>query len=149
MIIFNNKKTFLTLNCCTYKLKGCALAAIKKRKTLEMYMGPKTKIKKKGGGNQKRSPISSSTLFFYDAHDRRDRSLGPHLVSQKKRKILKEKEVVRRTETQKIRNKIRTITKKTVIGLTGRLQARSPADPNKKTFCLKRRGPFLKRSLEI
>jgi hypothetical protein len=39
---------------------------------------------------------------------------------------------MRRTETQKIRNKIRTITKKTVIGLTCRLQARSPADPNKK-----------------
>jgi hypothetical protein len=63
-----------------------------------------TKIKfKKKGESRKRSPISASTLFFYAAHDRRDRSLGPHLVFQKKRKILKEKEVALRTRIQKIK----------------------------------------------
>ncbi|KAH0814234.1 hypothetical protein GEV33_008565 [Tenebrio molitor] len=82
-------------------------------------------------GNRKPSPLSSSTLFFYAAHDQRDSFLGPHLVSQKKRNILKEKEVARRTKTQTIKNKIRTIRPIT--------QTRT-----KKTFCLKRRARFPK-----
>ncbi|KAH0812667.1 hypothetical protein GEV33_010123 [Tenebrio molitor] len=57
------------------------------------------------------SPISFSALFFYAAHDGRDRSLRPHLVSQKKDFFFKEKEVARQAKTQKINNNIRTLTK--------------------------------------
>jgi hypothetical protein len=53
--------------------------------------------------------------------------MGLTSFPQKKRKIQIEKEVARQTRTQKINNTKRTI-KKTVIGLTGRLQARSPTD---------------------
>jgi hypothetical protein len=66
---------------------------------------------------------------------------------KKKAKFKIEKEVARRTRTQKIMklNKQELLQKKTVIGLTGRLQARSPADrTKKKTFCLKRRAGFAK-----
>jgi hypothetical protein len=73
---------------------------------------------------------------------------------KKKVKFKIEKEVARRTRTQKIMklNKQELLQKKTVIGLTGRLPPRSPADrllnPNKKkTFCLKRRAGFAKTKI--
>jgi hypothetical protein len=129
-------------------MKGRALAAIKKERKKKEKLSKGKWVKKKGGGDRKRSSLSSSTLFFYTAHNRRDRSLGPHLVSQKKRKILKEKEIARRTKTQKIRNKIRTITKNCYRSdrpFAGEVTSRPITQTRtKKTFCLKRRARFPK-----
>jgi alpha-galactosidase len=131
-------------------MKGRALAAIKKERKKKEKLSKGKWVKKKGGGDRKRSSLSSSTLFFYTAHNRRDRSLVPHLVSQKerKRKILKEKEIARRTKTQKIRNKIRTITKNCYRSdrpFAGEVTSRPITQTRtKKTFCLKRRARFPK-----
>jgi hypothetical protein len=54
------------------------------RRDKKNKLNSKTKFKKKRGEPKVKPDISPSTLFFYAAHDRRDRSLGPHLVSQKK-----------------------------------------------------------------
>jgi hypothetical protein len=58
-------------------------------KFLKLYLGFKAflllkTIKKRG--NRKRSPISTTTLIFYAAHDRWNRPHGPHLVSPKEKK---------------------------------------------------------------
>jgi hypothetical protein len=86
-------------------------------------------------------------LFFYAAHDRRDCSLWPHLISQKKRKTLKEKEVARQTKTQKINN-IRTLTKNCYRSdrpFAGEVTSRPIIQTGtKKTFSLKRRARISK-----
>jgi hypothetical protein len=90
----------------------------------------KIKLKKKRE-SRKRSPISSSRLFFYAAHDRRDRFHGPHLVSQKKSQIQNIKgsrAADEDTKDKEIKQTGALTKKKNVIALAGRLQARSPAD---------------------
>jgi hypothetical protein len=109
----------------------CCRRDKKKEKLSKSKWVQKQKSQKKGEPKAKPNIVLDAILL------RRPRSSGPfsrvspRFPPPKKKKQLNskiEKEVARRTKTQKIRIKIRTITQKTVIGLTGRLQARSPAD---------------------
>ncbi|KAH0822402.1 hypothetical protein GEV33_000389 [Tenebrio molitor] len=105
------------------------------------------------GCSRKRSPISSSTLFFYAAHDRRDRSLGPHLVSQEK-EIQNRKGSRAADEDTKDKEIKQTgaLTKKNCYRSDRPFAGEVTSRPitrirTKKTFCLKRRAGFAKSKI--
>jgi hypothetical protein len=82
-------------------MKGCALAATEKKENSKSKLNSKTKLKKRGEPKVKPDIVLDAILL------RRPRSAGPFpraspRFPKKKAKFKIEKEVARRTKTQKI-----------------------------------------------
>jgi hypothetical protein len=107
-----------------YKNEGLCPRRDEKKKLSKGKLYSKTKLKKKG-----REPKAKPDIVLDAILLRRDRSLGPHLVSKKKSYIQNRKgsrAADEDTKDKEIKQR-GTLTKKNFIALTGRLQARSPA----------------------